>query len=566
VEDSRHDSIRWHPRVTVERYSPEQAAWAERWLAAARAWGHKREIRATGLLTDVLHGDLLRELFPHGPEDGLAYDEGNQMVNGGLTNLINLVTGTSPSGTNSRPLTLGSGGGAAGSPCVGVGTDGSTAFSVTQTHLANATGEGSANSYYQTMDAGYPTLTTPATINGQSTFAPSAASFTWAEWPVYVDTANPFWIMTRAGWKQYDELTIGEDVLTLDAATGLSRWTPLLGATLWPDRMRRLRVAEGRWAGSAAWTEDHRWPVAGPAGLDWRTSASLAEGDRLLRAVQHAGFSAETKYADDFVRLVAHYWCDGWHDLRHGRAAPQYRAGMGARREDKIASMRRALRVLPPGSWGEDASRDGTAKFRFNQAARQVLDEAAPGRLPSYAFLGDLTEAQLRLFAEICIELGDGGVANGARYFDQTDKHGDGIGRMEYACALLGIPTQGRVRALSPGRFGKLPHTRLALHSQRNSLVAVGDSLGERWEETGGRVWCPRTVDGNWLCRQGGSVFWTGNCWAAGAGVPTAGPVLSGVYATSGSGVMMNRKIPSAPLGTKFTGAAWVFVTSTSFT
>lgn len=164
------DGIRWYPRVRVARYSPEQTAWA------------------TGRLGPVLHGDQLRALFAE-PEDGFAFDEGNNMVNGGLTNLINLLTGATPSGATGRPLSLGLGGGAAGSACVGVGTDVTTAFAATQAHLANATGEGSSNSWYQSMDAGYPTLTSPNVINGQSTFQAGNANFVWGEW-CYVSGAG----------------------------------------------------------------------------------------------------------------------------------------------------------------------------------------------------------------------------------------------------------------------------------------------------------------------------------------------------------------------------------------
>jgi hypothetical protein len=165
VTEARQDSIRWFPRVTVARYSPEQTWWAQRRLGKLH-----------------LHGDVLRKLFPHGPEGGFAYDEGNSMVNGGLTNLINLLTGAAPSGSNSRPLTLAAGGGAAGSACIGVGTDGTTAFAATQVHLANASGESSTHSWYQSMDTGYPTLTTPGTVNGQSTFQAGDANFAWNEW------------------------------------------------------------------------------------------------------------------------------------------------------------------------------------------------------------------------------------------------------------------------------------------------------------------------------------------------------------------------------------------------
>ena len=164
---SSAESIKWYPRVWVERYSTDQTAWARYRLGAGGP---------------PLHGDVLRRMFPSGPEDGIARDEGNSMVNGGLTNVINLLTGTAPSGNHSRPLSLGLGGGAAGSAVVGVGSDGTTAFAGAQAHLANATGEGASNSWYQSMDVGYPTLTTPATINGQSTFQAGDANFLWAEW------------------------------------------------------------------------------------------------------------------------------------------------------------------------------------------------------------------------------------------------------------------------------------------------------------------------------------------------------------------------------------------------
>jgi hypothetical protein len=177
------EGIKWYPVVRVEKYSPDQTQWALEHLD--EMWRYERPVRTrSGLLVGpgILHGDWLREVFPGGPEDGVAVDEGNQMVNGGLTNLINLLTGAAASGAAGRPLTLGGGGGAAGSACVGVGVDGTTAFAVGQTHLANSVGEGAAASWYQSMDTGYPTLTVPATINGQSTFQAGVANFAWNEW------------------------------------------------------------------------------------------------------------------------------------------------------------------------------------------------------------------------------------------------------------------------------------------------------------------------------------------------------------------------------------------------
>jgi hypothetical protein len=179
-----HDGIKWYPRVTIEKYSIDQTAYAERQLAELKSWrrlpllrqvyiGERASrVREEGLgHVFRLHGNWLRELFPAGPEDGYAYDEGNLLVNAGLTNLINLLTGRTGTAVN----TLGSN----ATSVVGVGSS-STAAAVTDAALG---GNGSSTTaWYQAQDANFPTITTPATINGQSTFASGNANFAWNEW------------------------------------------------------------------------------------------------------------------------------------------------------------------------------------------------------------------------------------------------------------------------------------------------------------------------------------------------------------------------------------------------
>jgi hypothetical protein len=177
LERSSHDSIRWYPRVTVEKYSIDQTRWAENRLAEYAAAGRRPFVYTPHLGSipvQELHGDWLRAIFPNGPEDGIAVDEGNLLTNAGLTNLINLLTGAT--GTAINPLRTG---GSSGAAVVGVGSS-STAATTSDTALG---GNGSTTTaYYQSMDASYPSLTTPATINGQSTFATGNANFAWNEW------------------------------------------------------------------------------------------------------------------------------------------------------------------------------------------------------------------------------------------------------------------------------------------------------------------------------------------------------------------------------------------------
>lgn len=59
-----------------------------------------------------------------------------------------------------------------------------------------------------------------------------------------------------------------------------------------------------------------------------------------------------------------------------------------------------------------------------------------------------------------------------------------------------------------------------------------------------------------------GNFAWNEWCWATGAGTVTAGATLASVYATGASYAMVNHKIPASSLGTKGSGAAWVFTTT----
>jgi hypothetical protein len=151
----------------VEKYSPDQTAWARARLEAELGWGRRVLVRALGIAVPVLHGDWLRELFAE-PECGIARDEGNRVTEAGLANLALLLTG------GGHPL-------APGRTVFGVGTDGETPPSDGHVHLANAPGEGHGRSWYRPMDAGFP-VPDGAALAGQATFSEREANFGWREW------------------------------------------------------------------------------------------------------------------------------------------------------------------------------------------------------------------------------------------------------------------------------------------------------------------------------------------------------------------------------------------------
>ena len=192
LEKCQHEGLHWFPRITVEKYSIDQTAWAETKLAEALSWGRKIVVPETGQPTSKLHGSWLRELFPE-PEDGYAYDEGNQLVNNGLTTIAYLLFGATASGGFGQGLMTGGSGAnlvtsATQHAGVGAGSS-STAFAATQTTLQ---GDGSTTTaYYEVMDSGFPSWQgsgTPGQLNGQATFASANGNFAWNEWCWFTST------------------------------------------------------------------------------------------------------------------------------------------------------------------------------------------------------------------------------------------------------------------------------------------------------------------------------------------------------------------------------------------
>ena len=167
-----HDGIRWFPRATAEKYSPDQSEFAERRLHDQLSWGRRLLVRKLGIWVPRLHGDWMRETFRE-PEDGYACTEGNSLVNGGLDALTSLLLGTGgqtfiPASTTHTIIGVGTGTGA------------------TTAGMAALQSDASANAWYQGSDLTYPHVdgTTHGQLDGQVTVTSSNGNFAagWTEW------------------------------------------------------------------------------------------------------------------------------------------------------------------------------------------------------------------------------------------------------------------------------------------------------------------------------------------------------------------------------------------------
>ena len=155
----QNESIKWMPRATIEKYSPEDVE------------------ELTQLLGYEPDGYQMASLgaVPY----AVTEVEGNMIVNGGLGRINNLIIGTGSTAAFNSTQSV-----------IGVGSS-STAEARSQTDLQAAAGAG--NRWMQATSVA-PTVTTTTntndTISCGSSFASGDANFAWNEWCWVVSTGT----------------------------------------------------------------------------------------------------------------------------------------------------------------------------------------------------------------------------------------------------------------------------------------------------------------------------------------------------------------------------------------
>lgn len=333
------------------------------------------------------------------------------------------------------------------------------------------------------------------------------------------DTETEIMCLTR-GWTNQRDLRVGDVVLTLDHATGASAWQPvkdIYRAEVVDEPMLSMESQSH----SSLSTKAHRWPiiktgrkVAG-SNRRWTTAEQgFTSTDRVPVAARLIDDSDERKWTDDFVRLVAAYTSDGT-ILHYYKSAGEY-IRICKFDDDEIVQLRRVLTSVYGDhvGWREHAHKTGPIEgvaFALNQGPSQLLrDVTGELKAVKLSFVDQLTSAQLDLFLDSMIEIGDGiRVGNSIQLFQVEPSRLDAF---EYAAILAGRKVTRGVRNQQTG-FGERPLSWLQISTSRKSFSPV-DCIQE-WVPYTGIVWCPVTENTTWLARRNGKVFYTGNsAWA----------------------------------------------------
>ena len=339
-------------------------------------------------------------------------------------------------------------------------------------------------------------------------------------------------ILAAGGWRQYDQVHAGDEVYTLDHATGLGEWQQATAVNVFPAAPRRMLRMEGR-GHSSLTTMDHRWPVRHRGnsawGRRWKTSETLNQVDYIQCAAADSGLPVEPKFTDAFAELMAWIWTEGHvngsrgivivqsateHPEYCGRIDAALRILYGPPHEGDM----RALHPAKPPALNTSAWRrgpvmvNGCTTWHLNQAAAAPFLDwmSVPEKVITPRFIRALTRAQLELFIQVSVDADGWRLKSGMLRLSQHS-----LARAEafqIACTLAGYATT-IARLPAPGReqweVGVLRRTQFA--PLQHDVNKDERPFTVEQVDYDGQVWCPTTPNGTWLARRNGTVYWTGN-------------------------------------------------------
>lgn len=330
-----------------------------------------------------------------------------------------------------------------------------------------------------------------------------------------VDTETE--IMTRRGWKTLENLSLNDEVMTMNHETGQSEWQRLEDIHTFQVEDEPMMRMQSR-THSSLTTLNHKWATVTVSGVrKWKTSANLAPSDRIPTGIPNSELPDSPSVSDSMVELAAWFATDAC--LSGGRLSLFQ---SHTRNPDRVDSIRAALDKEFAGQYRERVQRaredtfgGDVTVFALHKEARDRLTRLVgshPGdkeRIVSPAFVDSLTYSQLMLFLDTYQR------ADGRHYrqgvLDVWMKNPRQLDAYERAAILAGYATSRR-EDMGGWSVSALKSTRVnpGKAAEESRRIGPDGAIREVVKYTG-TVWCPQTPNRTWLARRDGKTFYTGN-------------------------------------------------------
>lgn len=319
--------------------------------------------------------------------------------------------------------------------------------------------------------------------------------------------------LSREGWKRYDQLEIGEEILGFDRNIDTLKWTKVLGIhkVSFNGQMLKLESGQSHITFSTLASPNHRWyvkPLYHCA--KWKSrihkSTELNTWDRIPLSAPYDDGSIQPQWPDEFVECVGWFVTEGNFQNGRGKRYSAFINQSGTKSPENCQRIRQCLAKLlddPP-----PEHKHGKGNIGFYIGARTELYKqlclVCPQKQLTMAFLNTLTAKQMKLLWEVMI-LGDGDKSR-SRFYQKRNE------TMEVFQALSVLCGYGTY--LTKKDKNKIDNDAVFSLSCLTKIYRGIKGLWKGWIDYVGDIWCPNTNLGTWLVKDNGFTFITGNSYS----------------------------------------------------
>lgn len=307
-------------------------------------------------------------------------------------------------------------------------------------------------------------------------------------------------ILTRRGWKNYNELQLGEDVLGYDVETQTQTWTTVENVAVFDYDGILMSISKQKTGSEWLFTADHRWPVRAYSTSSSGSKHKIVRGYQLRsnHAIPYTApfddWPKESLLTEREAAIVGWLITDG-----HISTNPKRRCTWCIYQSPKKFAQE-IRELLGDDCLGESIHPDsGVIQFRLSKPLRERLQSLGfSGRKDAIDLVGKLNKASALAMWDAMYKA------------DDPLKHPRNC--RHFACEKQDVFD---VAQMLIQLFGKRIH-----QSERGGYVASSrlwcklsdpETIGTKHFK--GQVWCPKTGTGTWVMRRNGKTIITGNTW-----------------------------------------------------
>lgn len=326
-------------------------------------------------------------------------------------------------------------------------------------------------------------------------------------YPWYCMTEEDHQVLTKVGWRNRNDLQIGDEILAFQ--DGISLWEPILEIPTFDVINTPIQQMDYR-TFSARVTDNHRWRVMNRDNREWlwKTTDRLTPQHLIPRVGDYKAPIKES-FSDAFVELFAWYWTEGSIKKRNLYNKPSIVIYQSlSANPTKVELIRDALNRSGEKFCETISTRKGKnagaqeIAFELYGPVRDWLLELSPNKEIPMSFLLLLTKNQLELFIETSV-LADGTKSRLIRKegFTLCQKGGKNIDEFRIACLLAGIVTS-KWNENEKGMIG------IASSSVRDIYPY---QIQKKEISYNGKLWCVRVPSGAFFTKCNDKIYVTGN-------------------------------------------------------